>query len=125
VTRHFLPYYISRAALSLAFSLLVLGFTWKALLLGAFFFGLFLLYLHSGWFRVDPARPLFPIRRDERGRDVQRKALIAALVSGAALFFLLTVAPFSVALSSAAAPLAISLSVIVYFATQFVLFAKA
>ena len=31
--REFLPYYISRAVLSLLFSLLVFGFSWKALLL--------------------------------------------------------------------------------------------
>ena len=48
VKRQFLPYYASRAALSLALACLVLGFTWKALAMAAFFFGLFVLYLHSG-----------------------------------------------------------------------------
>ena len=123
--RQFVPYYLSRAVLSLVFSLFVLGFTWKALVLAVFFFGLFLLYLHSGWFRVDPAQPLFPIRRDERGREVQRKALIAGLVSGAALFLILDIIPFGLPLSSFASPLGIAAAVLVYFSTQFALFARA
>jgi hypothetical protein len=125
MNRRFLPYYISRAALSAGFSLLVLGFTWRALVLAPFLFGLFLVYLHSGWFPVDPAQPLFPIRRDERGRDAQRKGFIAALASGAALFVLLTAVPLGVPLSSSAGSLAVSVGVIVYFGTQFVLLARA
>jgi len=125
MNRQFLPYYISRAVFSLGISLLILGFTWKALVLAAVFFGLFLLYLHTGWFRIDPSQPLFPIRRDDRGREVQRKALIAALVSGVAFFLLFVAIRSGVPLSSAAAPLAVSVSVIIYFATEFVLLARA
>jgi len=125
MNRQFLPYYISRAVLSLGIPLLILGFTWKALVLAAVFFGLFLLYLHTGWFRIDPSQPLFPIRRDDRGREVQRKALIAALVSGVAFFLLFVAIRSGVPLSSAAAPLAVSVSVIIYFATEFVLLARA
>ena len=125
MNRQFLPYYISRAVLSLGIPLLILGFTWKALVLAAVFFGLFLLYLHSGWFRIDPSQPLFPIRRDDRGREVQRKALIAALVSGVAFFLLLVAIRLGVPPSSAAAPVAVSVSVIIYFATEFVLLARA
>jgi len=125
MNRQFLPYYISRAVFSLGIPLLILGFTWKALVLAAVFFGLFLLYLHSGWFRIDPSQPLFPIRRDDRGREVQRKALIAALVSGVAFFLLLVAIRLGVPPSSAAAPVAVSVSVIIYFATEFVLLARA
>src|SRR4030042_5308839 len=120
--RQFLPYYVSRAVLSLALSALVLGLTWKALLLAAFFFALFVLYLHSGWFQVDAANPWFPLRRDERGREVQRKALIAALVSGAALFMLFTALPFSVPPGLSAGPLAMVLASCVYFGVPFALF---
>jgi hypothetical protein len=125
MNRQFLPYYISRAVFSLGISLLILGFTWKALVLAAVFFGLFLLYLHSGWFRIDPSQPLFPIRRDDRGREVQRKALVAALVGGVAFFLLLVAIRLGVPPSSAAAPVAVSVSVIIYFATEFVLLARA
>jgi hypothetical protein len=124
MNRQFIPYYFSRAVLSLGFSILVLGFTWKAALLTAIFFALFLVYLHSGWFHTDLDQPLFPLRRDDRGREIQRKALIAALLAGVALLLLLTAIPIAGGVSSAA-PLAISLAVIVYFISQFVLFARA
>lgn len=57
--KEFLPYYVSRAILSTAFSILVAGFSWNAALLATVFFGLFLLYLHSGWFSVDLGNPFF------------------------------------------------------------------
>ena len=122
--RQFLPYYVSRAALSLVLAFVVLGFTWKAAALGACFFAFFLVYLHSGWFEVDPSRPWFPLRRDERGREIQRKALIAALVSGVIVFVLLTAIPFSASPALAAGPLAMVLGACVYFAAQFALFAR-
>ncbi len=124
MNRMLIPYYASRAVLSLGFSLLVFGFAWKALALAALLFALFLLYLHSGWFQVDLTQPLFPLRRDDRGRGIQRKALIAALLAGVALFLLLTALPIQIGLHATAASLALSLSVVVYFATQFFLFAR-
>jgi hypothetical protein len=123
--RQFLPYYISRAVLSLALSAMVLGLTWNTLLLAAFFFALFVLYLHSGWFQVDASNPWFPLRRDERGREIQRKALIAALVSGVALFTILAAVPIGVSLESAAGPAAMALGACVYFGMQFALFARS
>ena len=122
--RQFIPYYLSRAVLSLVLAAVVLGFTWKAAALAACFFAFFLVYLHSGWFEVDPERLWFPLRRDERGREIQRKALIAAIVSGVVLFVLLTAFPFSTSLTLAAGPLAMAVGACVYFATQFALFAR-
>ena len=121
----FMPYYISRMVLSMALAFLVLGFTWMALLLAAFFLALFVLYLHSGWFQVDPAHPFFPLRRDERGREIQRKALIAALVGGVVLFLILSADLFGIPGSAAAGPLAMVLGACVYFAVQFYLFARS
>jgi sterol desaturase/sphingolipid hydroxylase (fatty acid hydroxylase superfamily) len=123
--RGFLPYYVSRALLSGAFSIVVFGFTWKALVLAVFLFGLFLLYLHSGWFNVDRTNPLFPLRRDERGREAQRKAMIAALIAGVGVFLVLSAITLPAASLAAPAPLAVSLSIIVYFGSQFVLLATA
>lgn len=71
--REFLPYYISRLILSSIFSVLMLGFNWKALILTLVFFCLFLLYLHSGWFHVDLTNPFLPLRRDSRGQLIQRR----------------------------------------------------
>jgi sterol desaturase/sphingolipid hydroxylase (fatty acid hydroxylase superfamily) len=122
--RQFIPFYVSRAVLGLVLAVAVLGFTWKAAALAACFFAFFLVYLHSGWFEVDSSRPWFPLRRDERGREIQRKALIAAIVSGVTIFVLLTVIPFSASLTLAAGPLAMALGGGIYFATQFALFAR-
>jgi hypothetical protein len=124
MNRKFLPYYLSRAVLSAAFAILVFGLTWKATLLAAVLFGLFLLYLHSGWFRIDPSHPLKPIRRDDRGRDIQRKALIAAVVAGMLVYIILTQASGFLGMSLGAGPLALALGVLTYFATQFTLFAR-
>jgi sterol desaturase/sphingolipid hydroxylase (fatty acid hydroxylase superfamily) len=122
--RQFIPFYVSRAVLGPVLAVAVLGFTWKAAALAACFFAFFLVYLHSGWFEVDSSRPWFPLRRDERGREIQRKALIAAIVSGVTIFVLLTVIPFSASLTLAAGPLAMALGGGIYFATQFALFAR-
>ena len=122
--RQFIPYYVSRAVLSLVLAVVVLGLTWQAAALAACFFAFFLVYLHSGWFEVDASRPWFPLRRDERGREIQRKALLAALVSGVIIFVLLTAIPFSASLTLAAGPLAMALGACVYFGTQFALFAR-
>ena len=92
--KEFLPYYISRFILSTVFSILVWGFTWTAALMTIVFFGLFLLYLHSGWFSIDLSTPLYPLRRDSHGQTVQRKALIFAVVLGLLLY------TFAVPLSS-------------------------
>jgi hypothetical protein len=118
--KEFLPYYISRAILSAVFAVIVWGFTWQALLFAIFIFGLFLLYLHSGWFRVDLTHPLFPLRRDQRGQLVQRKALIAALIVG-----VFTYLAFSLVLPALSANLALPLAIVTYFLVQFYLLRSA
>ena len=123
--REFIPYYLSRAALSAIFALLVMGFTWKAVLVAIVLFGLFLLYLHSGWFPVDPSHPLTPLRRDERGRLIQRNALIAAVIVGVLIYIILTQIPFLSGMSIIAGPLALSGGILTYFFAQFILFVRA
>jgi hypothetical protein len=125
MNKNFIPYYVSRAGLSIVFAILVMGFTWKAALLAVVLFGLFLLYLHSGWFRIDPSQPLTPIRRDDRGKDIQRKALIAAVVAGMFMYVILTLVTGAGGLSLMAGQLALSLGVLTYFVTQFALFARS
>lgn len=122
--KEFLPFYISRAILSSIFSILVMGFTWKALLLAITFFGLMLLYLHSGWFSIDLRNPFMPLRRDPRGQEIQRKALIASVVLGLLIYL------FSSPLSGLiglplSGNIALSIGIIAYFVTQFILFARA
>jgi hypothetical protein len=122
--KEFIPFYISRAILSSIFSVLAMGLTWNAILLAITFFGLFLLYLHSGWFSIDLSHPFMPLRRDPRGQEIQRKALIASVVLG--LFIYL----FSSQLTGLigfplSGNIALSIGVITYFVTQFILFARA
>jgi hypothetical protein len=114
--KEFLPYYISRFILSVAFSILVWHFTWMAFLMTFVFFGLFLHYLHSGWFSIDLSTPLYPLRRDSHGQAIQRKALIVAVVLGLLLYI------FAGSLISG--QIALSISIVVYFITQFTFFIK-
>jgi hypothetical protein len=123
--KELLPYYLSRAVLSGLFAVLIMGLTWKAAPLAAILFGLFVLYLHSGWFQVDASHPLTPLHRDERGRQIQRKALIAAVTVGLLIYLSATLAIGFLDLPAVAGPLALSLGVFAYFITQFVLFARA
>jgi hypothetical protein len=118
--KEFIPFYISRAVLSVVFSV-----SWKAMLIAIGLFILFLLYLHSGWFSIDPSQPLTPIRRDERAKEIQRKALIAAVMVGLLLYVILPRANTYLDLSLIAGPLALSFGVITYFVTQFILLARA
>jgi sterol desaturase/sphingolipid hydroxylase (fatty acid hydroxylase superfamily) len=121
VNPRFLAYYLSRAAISAGFGLLVFGVSWQALAAAGVIFCLFLLYLHSGWFQVNLDHPLFPLRRDERAREVQRKALIGALVMAVAVYLLATVAT----LAAQASALVLPLAVLTYFVMQFFLLARS
>ena len=122
--KEFLPYYISRAILSAAFAVLVMGLTWKAGLLAGIFFGLFLLYIHSGWFTIDLSNPWFPLRRDTHGQQIQRKALIFSIVVSLLVYLASIQLPSQLGLSLISGNLALALGVITYFIAQFVLFAK-
>jgi sterol desaturase/sphingolipid hydroxylase (fatty acid hydroxylase superfamily) len=123
--KEYLPYYISRALLSMGFSALVFGLTWKALLAAVILFALFLLYLHSGWFSIDLSHPLSPLRRDERAREIQRRSLIAAVGVGLAIYVLLPLAASWLTFTLPTGPLALSAGVLAYFAAQFILLARS
>jgi hypothetical protein len=122
--KEYIPFYISRTLLSVGISLAVFGISLKALIMTIALFALFLLYLHSGWFSIDTSHPLTPIRRDERAREIQRKALIAAVVVGLLLYVFLPQANTHFGLSMVAGPVSISVSILTYFVTQFILLAR-
>ena len=121
--KDFLPFYISRAVLSVVFSVLISGISWMAVLLAAMFFGGFILYLHSGWFTVDLRYPLMPLRRDPRGQEIQRKALIASIVVGMLVYLISPYLPSFIGFSFSG-NVALSIGIITYFVTQFVLFVR-
>lgn len=122
--KEYIPYYVSRAMLGVVFSILVMGFTWKALLWSIIFFGGFLLYLHSGWFRIDLSHPFTPLRRDLRGLEIQRKALIASVVLGVLIYLFLPQLAGLIGLPLSG-NIALSIGIITYFVTQFILFTRA
>jgi len=71
--KDFIPYYISRFILSMVVSILVWHFTWMAALMTFIFFGLFLLYLHSGWFSIDLSTPSIPCAATPMGRRFKER----------------------------------------------------
>jgi len=120
----FLPYYISRFILSVVFSILIWGFTWNAALMTIVFFGLFLLYLHSGWFSIDLKNPLFPLRRDSHGQSVQRKALVTSIVFSLLLYTVSMPLSGFTGIPLISGHIALSIGIITYFIAQFTLFIK-
>jgi hypothetical protein len=122
--REFYPYYISRFIFSAIFSILVWRFTWMAFLMTFTFFGLFLFYLHSGWFSVDLSTPLYPLRRDLHGQMIQRKALIVAVIAGLLLYTIAGLWPNLFGASLITGRISLSISIIVYFVAQLAFFFK-
>ena len=121
----FLPYYASRALLSTAFAIFIAGFTWQMIALAIVLFSFFLLYLHSGWFKIDTQNAFFPLRRDTRAQLLQRKALIIAISLGLIAHFLLTSIPFFRNLTAFSGSAAAILTIMVYFISQFILLSRA
>lgn len=122
--KQFWPYYLSRALISGSFAVLMFGLTWQALAFALVTFGVFLLYLHSGWFFVDAQNPLFPLRRDNRGKAAQRKALIFAVGVGLFASVLLPVLPHFGGVSLPG-HFTLSLAIVTYFFAQFLLLSRA
>lgn len=122
--KEFFPYYISRAILSSAIGILMLGFGWQGLILAMLFFSLFLIYLHSGWFTVELSTPFFPLRRDSRGQLIQRDALIISIIAGLCTQFALYQISSILNIPLFPGNFAISVAVLAYFISQFLLFLK-
>jgi len=122
--KEFFPYYISRLILSAIFSILVWGLTWTAILMTVVFFGLFLLYLHSGWFSIDLSTPLYPLRRDVHGQAIQRKALIFAVTLSLLLYTFAVPLSNFIGIPLISGHTALSVGIFAYFIAQFMLFIK-
>lgn len=125
MNKKYLAYYISRALLSAIFAVLIAGFSWVAIIIAIFMFGFFLLYLHSGWFKIENDKPFFPLRRDSRGQLIQRKALIIAILVGLLINVTLMLVSPNLDLSLVIRSITIPSAVIVYFISQFLLLSRA
>lgn len=122
--KEFFPYYISRLILSTIFSILVWELTWTAALMTVVFFGLFLLYLHSGWFGIDLSTPLYPLRRDVHGQAIQRNALIFAVTLSLLMYTFAVPLSNFIGIPVISGHTALSVGIITYFVAQFMLFIK-
>ena len=83
--RELLPYYISRAIVSIipVVILLASGMPWWfGLLVYGLTFAAFLWYAHSGHYLIDTSTPLTPLRRDKRGESIRDRAVTFAVMVG-------------------------------------------
>jgi len=115
----YIPYYLSRAAITGMFCFGTMGLTLQAGIWSLALFSLFVIYLHSGWFSVDESKPLFPLRRDAFGLEVQRKALISATWVAILFSLLLKSFPGLLAQFPWLGVNIFGLGVVIYFLTQF------
>ncbi len=124
--KELIPYYVSRAVLSVAFTLAFIylgGTTWVGILLGVVSFAGFIWYAHSGRFVVDTSSPLTPLRRDARGKVIRDRAAAAGISVGGTAFFLLFLARNLLGWNGNLDSLALPVGVITYFIVSNFLYA--
>lgn len=96
MTKKLIPYYLSRAAFSIAFGVLffVTGAPlWESILIGGLVLGLFIWAPHSGRYAVHPEFGVSALRRDEWSQTINDKAArnafvaVMLLICGAGIYF--------------------------------------
>lgn len=122
-----IPYYVSRLLLSAAIAAACMLDGpipwWGGLGAGLVAFAGFLWYAHSGHYVVDTTTPLFPIRRDARGKVVRDRALVLAVIVGSLFYGGLWLLGQALSLPYAPHIVAIPAAVLAYFgATVWLLF---
>jgi len=124
--KELMPYYLSRAVLSIAFAVAFIyldGMIWLGITLGVLSFAGFIWYAHSGRYLVDPASPLAPLRRDARGKFIRDRSVVAAVTVGGVVFFLLFLARSLLGWSINLDSIALLVGVITYFVVSNFLYA--
>ena len=120
-------YYASRVLMSVILAALMAAFGlvwWGAVLGGLLFFAVFVLLARSGRFVVQPEGGLAPLRRDEMGQEINRRAgltgfVILVLGVGGLVFYYGAVAHSSVPVDLLG--VALVLGVASYITTDFIL----
>ncbi len=124
--KELMPYYLSRAVLSIAFVLAFIylgGATWMGVSLGIVSFAGFIWYAHNGRYLVDPSSPLTPLRRDARGKVIRDRAAVAGISVGGVAFFLLFLARNLLGWSVNLDSISLLVGVITYFVVSNFLYA--
>jgi hypothetical protein len=119
-------YYVSRALLSSLLGYMISTGTeiWFGSTLGLVMFLGFIWYAHSGRFLVDASNPLFPLRRDDRGRGIRDRPVVLAVGVGGLAYFILSFLPDRIHLKSQAGSLAFAVGMLTYFMATNWLFIK-
>jgi hypothetical protein len=111
-------YYASRAVLAALFGV---AFTlggwpwWAGLAMGVVVFAGFIWYAHSGRYLIDSSTPLFPLRRDARGKSIRDRAVVAAVVVGGLTYVVLSLAALTMQLPFSAGMLTLTIGAATYF----------
>ena len=124
--KELMPYYLSRAVLSIAFALAFIflkGTLWMGIAIGVLSFAGFIWYAHSGRYLVDPSSPLTPLRRDARGKAIRDRAVVAGVAVGGMAFFLLFVVRSLLGWSINLDSISLLVGVITYFVVSNYLYA--
>lgn len=125
--RELIPYYLSRAVIAAVLGLLFVlsgNAWWFGLLIGLLVYAGFIWYAHSGHYLIDTSKPLTPLRRDERGKDIRNQALVLAVVVGGVTIALLSLAGRLLSLPSQLGPIALLVAFVTYFAASEWMFAR-
>jgi hypothetical protein len=124
--RELIPYYASRAVLSAVLGL-IFGLSisaWVGVLTGLVAYAGFLWYAHNGRYLVDTRNPLFPLRRDDRGRAIRDRAVVIAVAVAGVTFALLSIVAWIQPRFDQAGSLAIVLGIVSYFVVSTWLFSR-
>jgi len=124
--RDLIPYYVSRAFLSVLIGLLISSGKeiWLGVLLGLTVFIGFIWYAHSGRYLVDTTHPLFPLRRDARGMAIRDRAVVISVGIGGLAYFGLSIASQLFPIKPNIGSWAFASGVVAYFAISNCLFIK-
>lgn len=124
--RELAPYYISRATMAVLFGYYVAlsGPVWLGIVLGIVTFAGFIWYAHGGWYLIEPATPLYPLRRDKRGEAIRDRAVLLAVTAALLFYAIFYKVAASLALGVPVGSWAFILGIATYFAVSYWLYWK-
>ncbi|KPK88550.1 MAG: hypothetical protein AMJ88_18840 [Anaerolineae bacterium SM23_ 63] len=124
--RELIPYYVSRAILSVLLGLLISSGKgiWVGVLCGLVVYVGFLWYAHNGRYLIDTTNPLFPLRRDARGVVIRDRAIGLSVAVGGLAYLGLSLASNAFPIKAHVGSWALFAGVAAYFVISNWLFMK-